>query len=217
MTTPLKIENLTEQIKITAFFVKYSIRNLSFSIAAVVLTSMPALAQNIGGLGVQYDRMPVGTKVYYESNDDDSWMDVFVGKEKGKYVVRRYNGKSLKGRVRSERVFEANGRLISLTGYGERAERYKLTFKPYLCEFQLGDCKIKRSFRGSAYIEDGSSESWGANTKKASGGYRTTYFKIKKDTIVGLQFFKMGKYNLRSLSEWGSGKSKTTTKIISIK
>jgi len=193
------------------------IHKLAVSIATCLTISLPAHAASIGGIGVQYDRMPLGTQVHYKDNEGYTWTDVFIGKKGGKYVVKRYNKKKTSGRVRSERIFDAKGRLLSYTGYGDRAHKYKLSFSPYLCEYQLGNCKTKRRFRGSTYVADGSSESWGAKTEKTSSGYRTIYSKIKTGSLYGARFFKLGKYNLRTYDQWGRGKGKSIIKIISIK
>lgn len=188
------------------------LKTLAFGIA-LGLSTVNAHAQRIGGLDIRFDQMPTGTQAYYESSNGKSWTDVYVGKKRGKYVVNRYKGKRTTGRKQSERLFDANGRLVSFTGYGSRAQKYKFTFTPYLCEFQLGNCTNKRRFSGSAYVADGETETWQAETIKIKGGYRTIYSKPRTGKVSGGLTFSLGKYNLRRISKSG----KTTIKLKSLK
>ncbi len=185
---------------------KHLFKSFVFGIA-LGLSTFSAQAQKIGGIGIQFDQMPTGTQAYYEHSDGSSWTDVYAGKKRGKYVVNRYKGKRTSGRKISVRLYDANGRLVSFTGYGSRADKYTLTFKPYSCEFQLGNCTNKRIFYGPAYENNGETETWQVETVKvkgkAKGVYRSIYSKPRTGKVSGGVVFALGKYNLRLLRHFG--------------
>ncbi len=189
------------------------IRILALVIVGILIGSTGLLAQNTGKLGVQFHKMPVGTQAYYKSSEGGSWTDVYAGVKRGKHIVNRYKGNRITGRKQSVRTFDANGRLLSFTGYGSRASKYTFKFKPYLCEFQIGSCKTTRRFSGAGYIHSGESESWIATTKREKNGYLTVYTKPRTGKPDGGTFFKLGKYNLRVLQSYGE----ETVKLVSLK
>lgn len=106
------------------------------SILALVGFGTAASAQN---LGVQFDKMPIGTKMYYKDYEGDRWTDEFKGR-KGKFYLlkREYEGRAYSSKV----YYTLDGHLnrISFVGGG------KISYLPHDCRHVVGECQYR--YRG---------------------------------------------------------------------
>ena len=168
---------------------------------AMTITGTGSHAQNIG---IQFDKMPVGTKAYYSQSDGTKWVRVYKGLKRGKHVVEEFKGHSrTTGRPTQTRYYDSQGRLVFYRAYGERG-LYKVSFKPVYCYYQIGQCKHTLKFTGGEYEGDGTGSKWVMNTQKAKGRYISTWYKVSTPDSKNKYFTKLGKYNLRELESWGA-------------
>ncbi|MCP5087435.1 MAG: hypothetical protein GY952_11605 [Rhodobacteraceae bacterium] len=170
-----------------------------------------ATAGPITGLGIQFDRMPVGTKAYYDSTDNGKWVDVYTGKKRGLYVMKRYKGHNTRGRLVSTVYFDAKGRRTHYTG----PRGLRVVFTPYDCDYQFEPCQYKIKIRGEAYVENGKSSTYTQSTKKEKGQYVATWYRGTEKDNKGGRLFKLGKYNLRSKVQYFS-KGMQTVNLVKV-
>lgn len=169
---------------------------------ALALSAVQSVAENTG---IQFGKMPVGTKAFYRHTNGDKWVDVFKGVKRGNYVVERFTGHAkTSGRPIQTRYYDKQGRLSFYRAYGGRSKPYKIAYKPYSCFYAVGNCNHTERFSGNGYVHSGTTDKWVMNTKKTKGGYLTTWYEVKDPDGGNVYFTELGKYNLRAFRGWGS-------------
>lgn len=181
--------------------------------ASLTISSTQSTAQNIG---IQYDKMPVGTSAHYAQTNGDRWVDVYKGVKRGKHVVERFKGQTANsGRPLQTRYYDKQGRLDFYRAYGSRSKPYKIDYKPHSCYYVVGNCTHTERFSGTGYVNSGVGEKWIMNTQKTSSGYSTRWYKKREPNGGNTFTSKLGKYNLRTIEAWGS-KGQYNIKLIKL-
>jgi hypothetical protein len=181
---------------------------------ALLGTANVVTAQNIG---IQFSKMPVGTKAFYARTNGDKWTDVYKGVKSGEHVVERFSGhRKTSGRPIQTLHYDSQGRLVFYRAYGDRSKPYKVAYKPFSCYYIFGNCTHTERFSGNGYVHSGSSEKWVMNTKAVKGGFSTKWYK-KRDPSGGNTYFsKLGQFNLRTIEAWGS-EGRYNIKLVKLK
>jgi len=108
-------------------------------IAAVGLTLLAAPA-NAEDIGLQFDDMPIGTKLITETLDDDpqQYAETYVGKKGEFHVIElsRIKSDGTEPRI-LVRLYDEAGRLIRK----EKDGKLNSSNTPFSCEYVLGPCE----------------------------------------------------------------------------
>lgn len=161
------------------------------------LTATMGLAQD---LGIQFAKMPKGTKMYYVASNGTTWVDTFVGKRGRKYVVNRQSITPDGKRQKVVEAYDLKGRLISTTGYNGlvKSGPGKRLYKPFDCAYQVGSCSYRTKFIAHNFSNNGGGFDASVKTVASRDGYTTTETRAGKNGRTRTLFFQLGDYNLRS-------------------
>ncbi len=169
---------------------KSLLRVLTVSFVAYSLAVFATQAQD---LGIQFSKMPVGTKAYYNTSYGEKWLDIYIGKKRGLYAVRRYKGHTKNGKLLQVNYFDEKGRRVHYTGQ----RGLKVLFKPIDCDYHFGDCVFTIRIRGEAYVQNGQNKTYNQSIVKKDGKYVSTWYRGTQTDKKGGSLFTLGKYNLR--------------------
>jgi hypothetical protein len=162
------------------------------------------------GLGIQFDKMPVGTQMFYKQSNGNKWLEIYVGKSAGRHVVRLYDGHSKRGEQFRTDHYDKQGRMIQYS-LGGKGLRYR--FRPYRCDFSLGSCTHRKYQIGEAYVGDGSSETYQVMTTLEGKTLKEVW---RRPNSKAQSVFKseLTTYNLRKKYTWGGNKTVKLVKIV---
>ncbi len=171
------------------------------TLAAMFVVPQAALAENNG---IEFAKMPVGTKMTYKRSDGLVFTDTFVGKRGRFYVVNRA-GKTNAGKTYWEkRRYDKEGRLTSYSwGDNRGAQPGKIFYKPYDCQYVVGECTMRRKLVAHDYVNNGAGYTAKYSTKKQNGGFTTTFKQSNRKSSSSYSF-TTGKYNLRTSTTFGT-------------
>lgn len=173
---------------------------------AIVISALLAVfgtAASAQSLGVRLAEMPVGTKIYYEDYDGDSYVDEFKGRRGKYYVFRRSFSKE---NFSYRRYYTLDGHYAKATGNSN----YSITYSPHDCEQILGSCSY--TVRGS---RTGSGK-YMATLKKVGSKYEYNWRSVKTNETYD-STLTFGKYNLITEESWiVSGNKKRWRRIVKI-
>lgn len=161
------------------------------SFLIVLFFAPAAFAQS---LGVQFDKMPLGTKLHYKDYEGDEWVDEFKGKS-GKYYVlqRRYKGENFNLKV----YYTLEGHLKKRTYAGG----WSATYTPHYCQQIVGACQYR--YRGNRKYDG----KYNATLTKQGSSYKYSRAKVSNDETFDYQL-KFGQYNLITEESWDSSLGK---------
>ncbi|MFZ1726215.1 MAG: hypothetical protein WBO29_12140 [Albidovulum sp.] len=171
-----------------------------FVMVFFLLSATAGLAQSIG---IQFDRMPVGTKLYYKDYEGDTWVQEYRGKSGNFHIVSE---KHADRNLSVTRRYNAQGHLVStrFVGGGE------ITYKPFRCERVLGTC---------TYRYNGNPKRNGVyktTLTQASDGYHFSLASVSNDETFD-SVIKLGPYNVLQEETWtGSNGKKRFERLIKI-
>jgi hypothetical protein len=100
-------------------------------ICAVVLMSSSAEAE----IGIEFSKMPAGCSWFIKYSNGNHWMETFIGKKKGLYVVETVNADQPNKKVKTTN-FDSEGLMVYRNWPGQGWER----FTPYSCFGVSSNC-----------------------------------------------------------------------------
>lgn len=164
---------------------------LILSIALFLITAPVAYAQN---LGIQFNKMPVGTKMYYKDYEGDRWVSTFKGRSGNNYVVSvKYNKRSYS----AKRYYTLDGHLTKI----RFSNGYTIKYSPHNCEQVLGACEYRydgRRKRNGRY---------NANLRKSGIVYKYSWARVNTDETYD-STMTFGRYNVLKEETWKTGRGK---------
>ncbi len=188
---------------------KTILQTLALCLPLAFFGQSTAQAQDIG---IQFSKMPVGTKAHYRQSNGKQFSETYIGTKRGLHVIRSTRKVTDRGRGASY-YYDSKGRLVHFTG----PKGLKVIYSPYNCTYQVGKCQYKSSLRGEAYVNQGGSRSYKVETRKISGGYQSILRRVSGYEIVAEYRFSLGKYNLRKEYNWREKSGMKSIKLISVK
>ena len=166
-----------------------------------VMVPVDAVAQN---LGIDFAKMPVGTKMTYQASSGASWTAVYRGKRGRSHVIRE-EGRNAEGKRFGRTVYyDKHGRMTSYSYKdANRPEPGKVVFKPFSCDYAVGTCKHQRKLIVHNFINNGASRNATYVTRKKGKHYTVGVDRGDRNGKVFYNF-ELGPYNLKSRIYWGA-------------
>lgn len=154
--------------------------------------STASFAQDIG---IQFAKMPKGTKFYYEDYEGDKWVVTYTGRNGSQYrTVEVYN----KSGDQYRRMYDTNGHMKSVVVPGN----YRITYSPRSCERVMGACQYHykgfRTYNGK----------YTAKLVKSGKGYAYGFKRMKSNETIDSHIV-LGPYNMLQEKTWKSSSGKT--------
>ena len=149
-----------------------------------------ATASFAQSVGIQFDKMPIGTKFYYQSWNGESWVSTFQGRKRKSYIVNvdvSKAGRSYRGIQR----YTLDGHLQRWNNGGGYTERWR----PFSCSRVVGKCTHKWTDshgKGTSWIMEGT----------LRGNTLVVKSRPKRAIDMGSATIKLGKFNLTQREDW---------------
>jgi hypothetical protein len=165
---------------------------IATSIAMLLAAPIIANAQSVG---IKFNEMPVGTKVFYSDYEGDHWTETFTGRTGKFYVLKRVHAKNKYGS--SKRYYNSAGHQVkTIFSSGGR-----ITYGPHSCRRIIGSCvenyKGRRKHSGRYTWK---TKMTGAKT------YHSEFVRVGEKIT---RDYTLTKYNLFARQEWtGSGRKR---------
>jgi hypothetical protein len=179
---------------------------LKLSINAFFAWAFLTTATFAQSVGIDFAKMPVGTKIFFQSWNGDTWISTFKGKKGKNYIVSvdvSKKGRSYRGTQR----YTLDGHMQRWNNGGGYTERWR----PYSCARIVGSCTHKwtdTNGRGASWFFE--------NT--LNGNTLTQKSRSKRDVEMRIGKAKLGKYNLTTRLDWttsnGSKRWQRISKIV---
>ena len=188
-------------------------KSVVYAAAFGLMASLAPVSGFAQSVGIDFAAMPKGTTMFYTQNGREKWTEVYVGKRGKRFMTRVYSGHGTRGKLLSTVYWDQKGRRLYYTG-GNRG--YKYSFLPFDCAYQIGKCSHKERFVGEGYEGSGETQAWNARTSKTKGRYTTVWTRPKHEGKSAF-LFTLGKYNLRTETQWLSSSGLQTVKLVKVK
>ncbi len=179
---------------------------LKLFFSAITAVSLFATASLSQSLGVDFKKMPIGTKIYYQASNGETWVSTFKGKKGKNYLMSvdvSRKGRSYRGTQR-----------YTLAGHKSRWNNgggYTENWRPFSCNQVVGSCTHKWN------ASNGKGTSWIYETTR-NGNTLTQKSRPKRAVDMQVSTSKIGKYNLVSHLKWttnrGQKRWQKITKIV---
>lgn len=191
---------------------KHFLKVLAAAIA--VMVGQGAAAQ---GMNIQFDKMPVGTKAYFEASWGEEWVYVYKGKKQGKYYVEKFLSHSkTSGRPEEKLYFDKQGRQVAFQAFNDSSVQYRVAYRPYNCFTSAkADCTHSSGLTTIGLVGSGRTHKLIVETKKTSNGYSVQWRRKNEPLKGGKYSVTLGKYNFFAL-EQGRPSKPYTIKLVRV-
>ena len=158
---------------------------------AVIFSANIAAAQNIG---IQFAKMPVGTKLHYKDYEGDTWVQEYRGKSGKYYIVRETHSDR---NLSVTRKYTAQGHLTQIAF----RSGFKITYSPQRCDRIVGPCSYR--YKGNRRRNG----MYKSTLVKRGTGYDYAWARQKTDETYD-SHITLGKFNVLQEETWTSSRGK---------
>lgn len=161
-------------------------------VMAVVFSASMSIAQDIG---IQFSKMPVGTKMYYRDYEGDTWMQEYRGKSGKYYIIKETHSDR---NLSVTRKYNAQGHMTQVSF----VSGYIIRYSPHRCDRVMGACSYR--YKGSRKRNG----LYKSTLVRQGNGYVYSWARQKTDETYDSKIV-LGPYNVLKEETWTSGSGKT--------
>lgn len=174
------------------------------SLAAIGLSVFLSIGGGIASansIGVDFKNMPVGTQIHYINHNGYEWIEVFVGKKKNQYVLKR-TAKGGGKKVLARTYFDLQGREVARKG---KSDGRKTKFQPYNCWYATGQCSHVLAKSVSNSGAGGHKENWIFQNSFKGSTLKVVRKRQSSEVFNRPTYVTFGKFNIIMRQETPSG------------